>query len=278
MRAKQWLAGCLSAATVLSCLPLAGAADSTAQARQEDLDYLVQMLTENHPDFYANTTGQEVADKVGEIEAGLGEMSDFDFAVGLSELAALAGDSHTMISVGSVLQDYHMLIMAPDWYEGHWVLAGAEKQYQDYIGQEIVSVGGHTMDELMQAIEPMLSYDNAVRLRRQFGSMVYVTEVLQHYGMITGGEESLPVVVRAADGAETTLDMKVYAAQEYAALSPDAYINASQLRTSVPATEPDREVYYKLLDLGDGTLYMQYNSCREDPEHPMDEFAARATG
>ena len=274
MRAKQWLAGCLSAATVLSCLPLAGAVDSTAQARQEDLDYLVQTLTENHPDFYANTTGQEVADKVSEIEAGLGEMSDFDFAVGLSELAALAGDSHTMISVGSVLQDYHMLIMAPDWYEGHWVLAGAEKQYQDYIGQEIVSVGGHTMDELMQAIEPMLSYDNAVRLRRQFGSMVYVTEVLQHYGMITGGEESLPVVVRAADGAETTLDMKVYAAQEYAALSPDAYINASQLRTSVPATEPDREVYYKLLDLGDGTLYMQYNSCREDPEHPMDEFAA----
>ena len=61
MRAKQWLAGCLSAATVLSCLPLAGAADSTAQARQEDLDYLVQTLTENHPDFYANTTGQEVA-------------------------------------------------------------------------------------------------------------------------------------------------------------------------------------------------------------------------
>ena len=262
MRAKQWLAGCLSAATVLSCLPFAGAVDSTAQARQEDLDYLVQTLTENHPDFYANTTEQEVADKVGEIEAGLGEMSDFDFAVGLSELAALAGDSHTMISVGSVLQDYHMLIMAPDWYEGHWVLAGAEKQYQDYIGQEIVSVGGHTMDELMQAIEPMLSYDNAVRLRRQFGSMVYVTEVLQHYGMITGGEESLPVVVRAADGAETTLDMKVYAAQEYAALSPDAYINASQLRTSVPATEPDRGVYYKLLDLGDGTLYMQYNSCR----------------
>ena len=179
-----------------------------------------------------------------------------------------------MISVGSAMQDYHLIIMAPDWYEGHWVLSGAEKAYQDYIGQEIVSINGHSMDELMQALEPMISYDNEVRLRRQFGGMVYVTEILQHYGMVTGGEQSLPVVVRAADGAETTLDMKVYSAQEYAALDTDAYVNASQLRAAVPATEPDREVYYKLLDLGGGALYMQYNSCREDPEHPMDEFAA----
>lgn len=274
MSVKQWLAGCLSAAVVLGGLPLAGALDDTVQARQEDLDYLVQTLTENHPDFYANTTEQEVADKISEIEAGLEGLSDFEFAIEMSELTALAGDSHTMISVGSAMQDYHLIIMAPDWYEGHWVLSGAEKAYQDYIGQEIVSINGHSMDELMQALEPMISYDNEVRLRRQFGGMVYVTEILQHYGMVTGGEQSLPVVVRAADGAETTLDMKVYSAQEYAALDSDAYVNASQLRAAVPATEPDREVYYKLLDLGGGALYMQYNSCREDPEHPMDEFAA----
>ena len=274
MRVKQWLAGCLSAAVVLGCLPFAGAADDTAQARQEDLTYLVQTLTGNHPDFYANTTEQEVEDKTAEIEAGLEDMSDFDFAIELSELAALAGDSHTMISVGNAMQDYHLIIMAPDWYEGRWLLSGAEKAYQDCIGQEIVSINGHSMDELMQALEPMISYDNEVRLRRQFGGMVYVTEILQHYGMVTGGEERLPVVVRAADGAETTLDMKVYSASEYAALDPGAYVNASRLRAAAPVTEPDREVCYKLLDLGGGTLYMQYNSCREDPNHPMDEFAA----
>lgn len=278
MRAKQWLAGCLSAATVLGCLPAAGAADSTVQARQEDLAYLVSTLTENHPDFYANTTEQAVADKTAEIEAGLEGMSDFDFAIELSELAALAGDSHTMVSVGGAIPDCHLLVMVPDWYEGHWVLAGALTEYQDYIGQEIVSVAGHTMDELMQALEPVIAYDNEVRLRRQFGGMVYVTEILQHYGMITGEEERLPVVVRAADGTETTLDMKVYAASEYAALDPGSYVNASRLRAAVPVTEPDSSVYYKLLDLGGGALYMQYNSCREDPEHPMDEFAAEVEG
>ena len=71
MRVKQWLAGCLSAVTVLGCVPFAGAADSTVQARQEDLSYLVETLTENHPDFYANTTEQAVADKAAEIAAGL---------------------------------------------------------------------------------------------------------------------------------------------------------------------------------------------------------------
>ena len=147
MRAKQWLAGCLSAAAILGCLPAAGAADS--MVRQEDLAYLVSTLTENHPDFYANTTEQAVADKTAEIEAGLEAMSDFDFAIELSELAALAGDSHTMVSVGGAIPDYHLLVMAPDWYEGRWVLAGALTEYQDYIGQEIVSVAGHTMDELM---------------------------------------------------------------------------------------------------------------------------------
>ena len=275
MRVKQWLAGCLSAVMLAGCLPFAGAVDSTVQQRQEDLDDLVQILTENHPDFYANTSEQAVADKTAEIRAGLAEMSDVDFAIALSELTAMAGDSHTMLSIGSALPEYHLLALAPGWYEGRWVLTGTLAEFQDYIGQEIVSINGHSMEELMQAIAPMLSHDNEVRLRGQFGDVVYVTEILQHYGMITGEEESLPVVVRDASGAETTLDIPVYAAQDFAALGAQAFVRASQLRMAVPATEPDGNVIYQLLDLGGGTLYMQYNSCREDPDQPMDEFAAQ---
>ncbi len=50
------------------------------------------------------------------------------------------------------------------------------------------------------------------------------------------------------------------------------------LRKDVPVTEPDRSVYYKLLDLGGGTLYMQYNKCFEDPNLPMEQFAAEVEG
>lgn len=271
MRGKRWLAALL-AVTLLPVSAAAGGVD--AKERQEDLDFLVQTLTEKHPDFYRNTSEQAVADKKAAIESTIGTASEFDFVISLQELTALAGDSHTMLSIGSAGLKVRMLPFVPEWYDGRWTLTAALKRNQEHIGSEITAINGVPLDEVMRRLEPMVSYDNETRLRGQFGGNLYVFEVLERYGVVKGDETSVPLTVRAEDGTETVLDMPVSAAEEEAAFTEEDFVQKTQLRTAVPVTEPDAGVIYKLLDLGDGTLYMQYNKCFEDPEQPMEAFAA----
>lgn len=276
MKWKRWLAGCLSAAMLCGSLPAAGAADA-AGGRQEDLDRLMEILTEKHPDFFTKVSEQTVLDKKAEIERNMAQMDDFDFAVALSELTALGGDSHTMLGIGQTLKEPQLLPFAPAWYDGRWTLAGTAAEYRDYIGQQIVAIAGCTMEEVQHRIAPMISYDNETRLRRDLGSMMYIVQILEHYGLVEKDAETVSVTVRDAKGRETELSYPVLSPAEYAALGEQGYVSQAQLRKAVPPTEPDRNTVYKLLDLGQGTLYMQYNACREDPDLPMDTFAAQVT-
>ena len=272
MKLKRWLAALLAAAL----LPVSAfaAGGTAADKRREDLNFLVQTLIEKHPDFYRNTSEQAVADKKAEIERTIDTASDIDFAISLQELTALAGDAHTMLSIGSAGVSVHMLPFAPEWFDGRWTMTGGLREYRQYAGSEITAVGGVPMDELLERLKPMISYDNETRLRGQLGSNMYVLEVLARYGVVKGDEKTVPVTLRGADGSETVLDMHALTAEEETALGSDGFFNKQLLRSAVPATEPDSSVIYKLLDLGGGTLYMQYNQCREDQNQPMADFAA----
>ncbi|MDO4269570.1 MAG: hypothetical protein Q4C72_01480 [Eubacteriales bacterium] len=273
MRAKQWVAGGLCA--LLLCLPFAGAANGKTDERREDLNALMEILDTKHPDFYTKASREQVREKKAEIEAKLGELSDFDFAVELSELTAMGGDSHTMLALGSTLgEDAKMLAVVPKWYDGRWILTGGDARFEQYIGQEITAVNGCSMDELKRRLSAMVSYDNESYLRTQFGQMVYVADVLAHYGIIDANAETVPVTVKSGAGAETVLDVPCLPQQTVSAMAEKGeWITRDQLRTAVPETEPSN-AYYKLLELGGGVLYMQYNRCAEAPDLPMADFAA----
>ncbi len=270
MRIKQWLAGCVSALVLLSAVPFAGAADDKAQARQEDLDKLVETLITKHPDFYANTSEQAVAEKKTEIEAGLAEMSDLDFAIALSELTALAQDSHTMLAIGGAVGAYHMPPVSFGWYDGRWTVTGTREQDAQHIGKEVTAINGFAMDEVAARLSLMISHDNAVFLRRQLSGLWHVSEILQHYGIVESLDAPITLTLRNAAGKEEALELPQLTREE---MQAQAVVTHTQLRKAVPPTEPER-VNYKLLDLGKGVLYMQYNRCADDPKQPMAQFAA----
>ena len=92
----------LSFALLLSVTAL-GAGGLTAEQRQEDLDYLYSTLRDNHPNLFANTPESVFLSKKAEIESRLSETDDVTFLLDLMSLAALAGDSHTMLSFDTSL-------------------------------------------------------------------------------------------------------------------------------------------------------------------------------
>ena len=164
----------LAAALLLPTGALAAGPDQT-QARQEDLDTLYAALQEHHPDLYANTPQEAFEAKKAEIEGRLAEESDVDFALDLQSLVALIGDSHTTTNIGSVLNSTGLYPFGAEWYDGSWVLTGAEEEDAALLGQTVTALNGVPMDEI---------FNQMAKVRYMFG-----------------GQAKVPLVLRAPDGS-----------------------------------------------------------------------------
>ena len=148
-------------------LPTATSASVVAQ-QQQDLDYLMETLEASHPDLYAHTEKAVFTRKADSIRQNLANMTDFDFAIELQSLVALAGDSHTMLSVGGLADQATFLPLSIQWMEGKWLLSVLPEGMEDRLGQQLVSVNGRSVEEIYEAVRPFYSYDNEIKLRRQF--------------------------------------------------------------------------------------------------------------
>lgn len=267
------LAAALAAGSVPAALAVDGAAavtssvaDSVASGRLADLDTLLQTLESKHPNLYTQHTKAEFDAKRAEIEQNLAAMSDFDFAIALSELVALVGDSHTGVNIGVFAETLHFLPLNLSSMAEGLVITGLPAAYQDYLGGVLTAVNGIPMDQLEKRLSPMLGSDNAAYLHRQFYGTFYVYEILQHYG-IADQPEDIRLTVRTADG---TRDM-VVDALDSAGLQNVEVVRLE--RDAVPATAADSSQIYFMKPLNARTLYIQYNSCQQDPTLSMEDFA-----
>ena len=262
-------AGALALAAALfagTAVQAAEPAPSAAEARQQDLDVLYQSLERYHPDLFANTPEAEFLARKTEIERRLDAESGVDFVLDLQSLVALAGDSHTQASLNAVADQVRFYPVVLTWYDGHWYLTTAEERQADLLGQEVTAVNGHSMEEVLAAFSTLLSADNPVKLRRQYRQSCNVADLYEYVGLVPeGGALELTMAGGRALSAEPV---------DAAALSGISLARLSDRQTASPATAATEGFYWSTALDGD-TYYIQYNTCREDPELPMETFAAQ---
>ena len=88
---------------------------------------------------------------------------------------ALIGDSHTTTNIGSVLNSTGLYPFGAEWYDGSWVLTGAEEEDAALLGQTVTALNGVPMDEI---------FNQMAKVRYMFG-----------------GQAKVPLVLRAPDGS-----------------------------------------------------------------------------
>lgn len=263
-RLRRLAALLLALTLTLSATAFAAEDQRTAQ-RREDLDVLYSTLTEKHPDLFHRTPESAFLQKKAEIEAGLPEMDDLTFAFALQSLVSLAGDSHTTLSLS--LSETHLYPVALSQLAEGWVLTALPASEKACIGWTVERVNGMSMTTVEERLAGVYSYDNMVRLRRQVQQGFAAAELLRYVGIT---EDMGPLAIEAAGpgGERRTITLPLLPEEqeqwpEMARLTPQG----------TPATAFQRRAYFSL-DLGDA-YYIQYNTCQEDPELPMEQFAAQ---
>ena len=260
-------ASALALAAALSTAAAAQAAEPAASpeaARQQDLDVLYQSLVRYHPDLFANTPESAFLARKAAIEARLASESDVDFVLDLQSLAALAGDSHTQVSMNAVAEQVRFYPVVVTWYDGRWYLTTAEQDHAALLGQEVTAVNGHSMAEVLDAFSALLSADSPVKLRRQYRQSCNVADLYEYAGLVPEGG-----ALELALGNGQALAVE---AVDAAALGGIALARLSDRQAAAPVTAATDDLYWSTA-LDDDTYYIQYNACQEDPELPMETFA-----
>lgn len=280
MKRQQLISSLLAAALCAGTAPaaMAAAADASPAAvagadaaanRRADLQTLMDTLERVHPDLYANTPKADFEAKRAAIEADLASMSEIDFAIAAAELVALVRDSHTGVNINLLMDKLTYLpVNLARMHEG-WVIAALPRSQSADLGSTVTAVNGIPIADVQARISAMVSADNRAYADRQTGSLLTIYDVLAYYG-VADDPSRVTLTVRAQDGTTHELSLQASSAAELRQ-ADIAYL--SEQRTSVPATEADRSKLYFYKPLDSRTLYIQYNSCREDEALPMETFA-----
>ena len=257
------------AGTLALCLTVpvcaAPVEDTVAQQRQEDLDFLYDTLKRGHPDLFANTPEEEFLARRGEIEKSLASASDQTFALDLQSLVAMVGDSHTTIALGSLAQTMRYYPIALTWRDGKWYLTTAPAAGKDMLGRQVTAVNGRTMERVVEAFGVVLSADNQVKLRRQYRQTCNVADFYEYLGLVEKGK---PLILTLTGGE--SLEIAPVAAEEL------GRTDLVQMGASLPQpATAGRDQNYLAFPLNDSAYYIQYNSCMEDPDLPMERFSGQ---
>lgn len=240
-----------------------------AEKRQEDLTFLYEeILMKGHPNAFSNAPETEFQTAKAEIEARLETVSDTEFLLDLMRLTALAGDSHTSVSVGSAAAfrayPFSMIRRGDVWY-----LSAAAPEDGDLLCQEVTLLAGKPVEEVAAAYGTLFASDNPVHLRRQFRQACNVADIYEYLGLVEAGE---PLAVTLKNGKTLSLEpMDMDAMNELAAVRI-----ADRIKGEPETAAAD--VSYSAKPLTDSVYYIQYNVCREDSELPMEDFAAQVAG
>ena len=263
---KAWagraLGLCLAALLVV---PALAAEPLSAKQRREDLDFLYEkVLAGAHPDAFASTPEAEFLEVKAEIEKRLETETDTEFLLDLMRLTALVGDSHTSVSVGSLANFRAYPFSLVRRGEG-WYLSAAAPEDKDLLCQEVTSLAGKPVEEVVEAYGTLFSSDNPVHLRRSFRQACNVADIYEYLGLVKAGE---PLTVTLKNGK--SLDLEPMGMEEMNKLEA---VRISDLIKGQPETAA-RDAYYFAKPLTEDAYYIQYNICREAEDLSMEDFAA----
>lgn len=211
---------------------------------------------------------------VAELDSAIPGLADAQIVVGMMRLVRYLDDGHARIAWPE--DDKELSRMLPvDMFlftEGLYVI-GAAPGCEHLLGARVDKIGGLVIDEVMAALDPVMTRDNEHWLTLRFPVLVRYTAALEALGI---GHE---LTVRLADGTMDEVRLEATPIEFHWDRYPAGWVALADTVTldgTVAVPRPlhlrNRELpfWFEYLPAGD-LVYFQFNAVRD---HPAETFAA----
>jgi sulfatase modifying factor 1 len=127
---------------------------------QSDIEDLVSVLAENHPDIYRKVSRDRLDEEVSSLVDSLGVWNDDTIILELSRLLAMIGDGHTGIEREWLEGRFRRLPVELGYFGGELRVTAASPACEAALGKVLASIGGRPVEEAERAVHPLIPRDN----------------------------------------------------------------------------------------------------------------------
>lgn len=239
----------------------------TTQQKLDDIAFFCSQLEKLHPDMYHTVTKEVFQEKRSQLEKKAEKLSKEELVYELQMLSALIGDAHTNLNVTQATQEVSVFPIQLKKIEGKWIVMAVISEEKSQLGKEVTAIDGIPMEKVVAQLAPFVSYETEGRLNRQLRNILIRANIM-HYMGVTKSADKAVFTIKDSNG--TTSDITIKAVKEE--------VDMTSLGSTIkeqPITKFNKPKIYFDLELEPETLYIQYNSCREDKELPMKKFVSQ---
>ncbi len=268
--------------------PRGQAQDALSVAQwEEDLDSLTAALEAMHPKPFARISRDRWMARVEGLKSHLGAMSPDRVVAEMMVLVSLLRDGHTSLSpVGpNGYRGWFPFRVRP--FEEGLYLSVLPREYQDFLGAEVIRIGKLSAGEALRRVEPVTPADGAVGKRTDTPLFLASAPLLHALG-VTADPEVLSLTVRRADGTLGTLRLQAVDGEfgyewywgEFKGPGEADYVTWAQaLGKPAPLhlrhrVEEPRNFWFEFLPQS-GVMYLQSNAILDSSQETIEAFFQR---
>lgn len=236
-------------------------ADPAGMSAPEALSYYIK---ENHPNPFTKVSEEEfdaLTAETDQLWEGLSTEEDAAYYE-VRRLAAKLGDEHTSVAMpaGVSQPELPFFVMV---YDGQWMIVQAQSEYSALVGKQLLAVNGVDIQQLRELLLPLISYETEQWGERMCSLELRYLRTLRYLGVADSLDSVNVTFADAATREQSTMEVKALT-QGYDYQNSVLYPLAQTLGQSG---------YYYANLISDGTVFIQYNMCADNPDMPMKQFA-----
>jgi tetratricopeptide (TPR) repeat protein len=257
-----------------------------------DLAYMSREVKRRAYAPFAEVPEPEFDAALRQLCADVPALSDMQILAGIMRLLRPFGDGHADVEPAEDNREAQLSLPVKfySFTEGLFVTAVASPEHRRLLGARLEAIGGRPVDELLAAVEPLISRDNDQQVRWLGPELLRWTPLLHALGLIADPGRAVLRVAIAGGGSESvTIESVVSGPRDYPLIAPPPSLTRPRPAgwLSLPDTLPEplplylrnSSVRYWFEYLREpAVVYFQFNGVGNQEPEPFADFCARLFG
>jgi hypothetical protein len=237
----------------------------------EDLEFFARTFPAAQVDFPKLYNPARFRKEIDDLELAIPRISDSEIVLRLMGVVASGNVAHTRVYSQEDLE-FHNYPLRFAWYSDGAALIRAKEEYKSALGARIMRIGSMTPEQLEAAIAPFVPHENEFWLHAMSPELMLTQEVADHFALAKP-DGSIEMTFVRPGGQPFKLQIAPSAANTPLVSAAEAL----KLPTPLFHKRPDDYYWYEYL-ADSHALYIQFNSCQNDPKKPFKDFARELFG
>jgi tetratricopeptide (TPR) repeat protein len=262
---------------------LVGMIDVAGMSREEgwryDLSFWAREVKRKGYDPFDKMSEAEFDAAIRALSIEIPTLTDIQIIIELIKLVRHVGDGHTWILPVERPEFLHTLPVKFYLFEEGLFIIATDPKYQELLGAQVHRFGERTVDEVMQALDPLIGRDNEIWPRVRSPYLMRILPILHTLGLIADAHQ-VKLTVHTLDEQSRCVTLATDTSEPdiwNVLPSPKTWLNLFEiLPKPTPLYLKRMGTHYWFEYLPDvNVVYCQFNKVLDEPQEALTDFADR---